>query len=80
MLSLTNYGTTKATADAWNGIMPAVHINLAEPGKYCDNGIGWIAISPDNARTLAHQLQVAAERVDAAAAAKAAEAAERRAA
>ena len=56
MFILSDYGTTRVTANDFRfADSSVVHIRF---------GAGYISVSADAARTLAHQLQIAAERCD----------------
>lgn len=68
MISLSHWSKIHATAKAWQGTLPAVHINLRNADEEFSLGLGYLSITADNARVLAHQLVVAAERLEAAAA------------
>lgn len=65
MISLSHWSKIHATAQAWQGTLPAVHINLRNADEEFSLGLGYLSISADNARVLAHQLMVAAAKLDA---------------
>lgn len=65
MISLSHWSKIHASAKAWTGTLPAVHINLRNADEEFSLGLGYLSISPDNARVLAHQLMVAAETLEA---------------
>ena len=60
----SHYQNVTYSAEAWKGTLPAVHVNMREDERF-GLSLGYLTLSPEQARILSHQLAVAAEATEA---------------